>query len=112
MLDLVGLTRKYFEVWNAHDVKGIEALHAPASALEDWDGSHGPTNVDVAKGIGGIWAAVPKIQIEVLGVYTSVTNMCVANIKVIVDETTSLTVCDVITYDNNGLVTDLKAYKL
>ena len=24
--------------------------------LQDWDAEHGPTNADVAKGIGGIWA--------------------------------------------------------
>ena len=39
-VDVVALTKKYFEVWNAHDVAGIKALHAAASTLTDWDGSH------------------------------------------------------------------------
>lgn len=52
MVDCVALTKKYFEVWNAHDVAGIQALHAATSSLADWDASHGPTNAAVAAGIG------------------------------------------------------------
>ena len=114
MVDCVALTKKYFEVWNAHDVEGITALHAPSSTLTDWDASHGPTNTAVGQGIAGIWKAVPDIKIEILDVYTgSATNAtCVANIKVIVDASTTLTVCDVIEYDAAGLVVSLNAYKV
>ena len=101
-----------FAVWNAHDVAGIQALHAPASSLKDWDASHGPTNEAVAAGIGGIWKAVPEIKIEIVDVYTMGPSMtCVANIKVIVDASTTLKVCDVIEYDSAGLVVSLNAYK-
>ena len=112
-VDCVALTKKYFEVWNAHDVPGIQALHAAKSSLADWDGSHGPTNEAVATGIGGIWKAVPDIKIEIIDVYTmgDKSNTCVANIKVIVDASTTLKVCDVIEYDSAGLVVDLKAFK-
>merc|ERR1711964_384530 len=83
--DIVPLAMKYFEVWNAHDKDGIQALHAPASFLKDWDAEHQPANEAVANGINGIWTAVPKIKIEVVDVYGSVTQTGVANIKVIVD---------------------------
>jgi len=44
----------------------------------------------VATGIAGIWKAVPKIQIEVVSIFTcGEAKSCVANIKVIVDETTT-----------------------
>ena len=69
-VDCVALTKKYFDAWNAHDVGAIQALHAPTSTLADWDASHGPTNEAVAKGIGGIWEAVPAIKIEIVDVYT------------------------------------------
>ena len=112
-VDCVALTKTYFAVWNKHDVEGIKALHAATSSLADWDASHGPTNDAVATGIGGIWTAVPDIKIEIINVYTmgDKSNTCVANIKVIVDATTTLNVCDVIEYDATGLVVDLKAYK-
>ena len=114
MVDCVAVVKKYFEVWNAHDVAGIQALHAPSSTLTDWDASHGPTNEAVAKGIGGIWEAVPNIKIEVLNVFTCASYpKCVANIKVIVgnEEGTILNVCDVFEFDEAGLVTSLFAYK-
>ena len=38
-------------------------------------------------------------------------NTCVAQIKVIVDQNTTLQVCDVIEYDASGLVVSLNAYK-
>lgn len=111
-MDLIALTKKYFEVWNAHDVDGIKILHAEMSKLKDWDAEHGPTNEDVAKGIGGIWTAVPAIKIEIVDIYLcGAEKTCVANIKVIVDAETTLKVCDVIEYDDKGLVVSLNAYK-
>ena len=29
--------RKYFDVWNAHDVPALTALFAPDATLRDWD---------------------------------------------------------------------------
>jgi UMP-CMP kinase len=110
-LDVKALTVKYFQVWNSHDAAGIEALHAEKSTLKDWDAEHGPTRTDVAKGIAGIWTAVPNIKIQIVDLFTSVTKTCVAFIKVIVDEKTTLKVTDVIEYDDNGLVVRLDAYK-
>ena len=111
-VDCIALTKKYFEVWNAHDVPGIKALHAPQSTLTDWDGSHGPTNEDVANGIAGIWKAVPKIKIDIQNIFTCAdAPTCVVNILVVVDESTTLNVCDVFEFDADGLVVSLKAYK-
>ena len=108
--------------------------------------SPGPTNAEVATGIAGIWKAVPKIQIEVVSIFTcGEAKSCVANIKVIVDETTTtltlnpiphpnpinphphpkpnpnikvivdetttLNVCDVFTFDPDFKVVSIVAYK-
>ena len=111
-LDVVALTKTYFDVWNAHDVPGIKALHAAQSSLKDWEAAHGPSNEDVAKGIAGIWSAVPAIKIEITNIFTcGESKTCVANIKVVVDAETALNVCDVIEYDDAGLVVSLNAFK-
>ena len=106
-------TAKYFEVWNAHDVAGIQALHADASSLKDWAASFGPTAAAVAEGIGGIWKGAPGIKIEIVDVYTcgEADLTCVANIRVVVDAETTLKVCDVIEYNAEGKVVSLVAYK-
>ena len=66
----------------------------------------------MAKGIAAIWAAVKDIKIEVVDVYVQgASNICVANIKVIVDPTTTLKVCDVFEFDDAGLVVSIDAFK-
>ena len=52
MVDCVALTKKYFEVWNAHDVAGIKALHAAKSTLTDWDASRA---FCVSNSEGALW---------------------------------------------------------
>jgi len=112
-VDCIKLTEKYFEVWNTHDVSWIQALHAATSTLTDWDGSHGPTNIEVASSIEGVWKAVPEVHIEIVNISTmeDKPNTCVANIKMIVDATTTMKVCDVIDYDESGRVVALNAHK-
>ena len=106
------LSQAYFQAWNAHDKEAVKALHAVQSTLKDWDGSHGPTNEDVASGIAGIWEAVPKIQIEIVSVFECAEEpSCVVQIKVVVDESTTLNVCDVFTFDDAGKVASIVAYK-
>ena len=66
----------------------------------------------MAEGIAGIWAAVPKIQIEICDVYEcGPSATCIAQIKVVVDESTTLKVCDVFVFDGAGKVVSLNAYK-
>eukprot|EP00931_Biecheleriopsis_adriatica_P083196 TRINITY_DN56754_c0_g1_i1.p1 TRINITY_DN56754_c0_g1~~TRINITY_DN56754_c0_g1_i1.p1 ORF type:complete len:155 (-),score=32.96 TRINITY_DN56754_c0_g1_i1:66-503(-) len=110
-LDLKALTERYFDVWNSHDKKAIQDLHAEKSLLKDWNGEHGPTNIDVSRGIAEIWSAVPGIRIAILDIYTSVTNTCVATILVLPSEAgaASLKVVDVIEYDDAGLVVSIHA---
>ena len=50
-IDVVALTKTYFEVWNSHDEAALRGLHADASSLHDWDATHGPTNAAVAAGV-------------------------------------------------------------
>ena len=105
-------SQEYFKAWNAHDKEAVKALHAEESTLKDWDASHGPTNEIVATGIAGIWAAVPKIQIDIVSIFEcGAEQSCVAQIKVVVDEYTSLNVCDVFTFDGAGKVVSIVAYK-
>ena len=103
----------YFLAWNAHDKNVIQALHADSSRLTDWNGSYGPTNVDVAEGIAAIWADVPSISIELETIFTQGEGdslTCVANIKVKMADKDTLDVVDVIRFNSAGLVVAIDAY--
>ena len=90
-IDVVALTKTYFEVWNSHDEAALRGLHADASSLHDWDATHGPTNAAVAAGVAGIWKAEPTIKCEIIDLYTCGPDLTVvANINVFVSATTSI----------------------
>ena len=105
-IDVVALTKTYFEVWNSHDEAALRGLHADASSLHDWDATHGPTNAAVAAGVAGIWKAEPTIKCEIIDLYTCGPDLTVvANINVVVNAEVTINVCDVIEFDASGRVT-------
>lgn len=69
-MDFVALAQKYFAMWNAHDVPGLQALFAEGVTLRDWD-IEKTGAAAVAEANGGIFAAVPKIAIEVLSIHVA-----------------------------------------
>lgn len=113
MVDLKALSEKYFKVWNAHDVPGLANLFTDDVHLRDWDiEKHGKQ--EVADANGGIFKAVPKIAIEVLKVHvseSSSTATCEILVKLNNDEGEILKVCDVITFDGEGQIKSVMAYK-
>ena len=63
---------------------------------------------------GGIFAAVPGIKIEVLHVHVSVatsTAACEILVKLNNAKAEELKVVDIITFDKEGLITAVRAYK-
>ena len=110
-IDVVALTKTYFEVWNSHDEAALRGLHADASSLHDWDATHGPTNAAVAAGVAGIWKAESTIKCEIIDLYTCGPDLTVvANINVVVNAEVTIKVCDVIEFDASGRVTSLNAF--
>lgn len=110
-INVVALTKTYFEVWNSHDEAALRGLHADASSLHDWDATHGPTNAAVAAGVAGIWKAEPTIKCEIIDLYTCGPDLTVvANINVVVNAEVTIKVCDVIEFDASGRVTSLNAF--
>lgn len=112
-MDLKALAAKYFEVWNAHDVSGLENLFAEDVTLRDWD-IEKEGRKQVAEANGGIFKAVPGISIEVLQVHVSEassTATCEILVKLNNDADEILKVCDVITFDAAGAIKSVRAYK-
>jgi hypothetical protein len=117
-MNLTALASTYFEVWNAHDVAGLEGLLAVDATLRDWDISKSGGK-EVAEANGGIFKAVPKIAIEVLQYHVSeATSTVSCEILVKLNNATAenptgdvLKVVDIITYDAEGKIKSVRAYK-
>ena len=86
---VTALVDAYFSAWNAQDAAKLRECFDENVSLTDWDVA--VSGIDaVVEANQGIWKAVPKIQIEVVSIFTcGEAKSCVANIKVIVDETTT-----------------------
>ena len=56
---------------------------------------------------------MPDIKIEIKDIFTcGEAKTCVANIHVVVNAETTLNVCDVFEFDDDGLVVSIIAYKV
>lgn len=122
---------RYFDVWNSHDVSKLRGLLAAEATLRDWDVE--VTGGDaVAAANAKIFAAVPGIKIEVLTTHVAVhTLTAVCEILVRLNnekgEATKwwitkwwkgevahahvLKVVDIITFDEEGKIVSVRAYK-
>ena len=112
MAPLKPLVDAYFFAWNAKDVNALRAVLADDCKLRDWEvAAEGGDEVAAAN--GKIWAAVPKIAIEVLDVYCSGETTATAEIIVKLNDevSTELKVADVIGFNKEGKITFVRAYK-
>ena len=107
------LARVYFDTWNKHDLPGLRALLADDATLRDWDVEKAGADA-VVRANGKIFAAVPKIVIDVLTVHVSEhTTSAICEILVRLNNAKDevLKVVDVITFDAAGKITAVRAYK-
>ena len=112
-LDLAALATAYFATWNKQDVPGLRVLLDDACTLRDWDIEKKGGDA-VAEANGGIFAAVPKIEIEVLKLHVAeATRSVSAEILVKLNDEAGevLKVVDVIEFTEGGKVSAVRAYK-
>ena len=107
------LARAYFDVWNAHDVPGLRRVFAEDATLRDWDVEKSGADA-VAQANGNIFAALPKISIDVLTIHVSEhtrTAVCEILVRLHNAKNEVLKVVDVIAFDAAGRITAVRAYK-
>ena len=104
---------RYFEVWNQHDVPGLKSLLTAEATLRDWNVEKSGSEA-VAKANAQIFADVPGIKIEVLTVHVSAatrTAACEILVKLNNGKGDELKVVDIISFDAQGKILSVRAYK-
>ena len=107
------LARAYFSAWNAHDEAALRKLFAADVTLHDWQISKSGIEA-VTNANGEIWRSAPRIRIEVVTIHASEhTSSALAEILVHVGDAalTELRVIDVLTFDQSGQISSVRAYK-
>lgn len=105
------LSQKYFNTWNAHDIKKLSKLFSDNIILTDW-------NINVSKKDNvllenqKIFNDLPEINVEILKIHISEsTSTVVTELIVHINKIDKLKVVDLITFNENGLIISIKAYK-
>lgn len=105
--------REYFAAWNKHDAEWLAQLFEERGTLQDWETvAHGRERVVEAN--TKIWAAVPDMAIEIVGIHPSPATRTVAcEILVRFNDgaETFLKVVDIIEFGTDQRIASLRAYK-
>jgi hypothetical protein len=110
-MDFNKLSRKYFDVWNTHNIEELSSLFSKDSCLRDWN-----INVSNKKNVldanQKIFDDVPNISAEIVNLHISEKTMSVsAEIIVHIDDNTKIKVVDIITFNSEGLIKSIRAYQ-
>ncbi|MEM9078250.1 MAG: nuclear transport factor 2 family protein [Bacteroidota bacterium] len=103
------LCRQYLERYARKDLTGVEAMFARNIVLRDWkirvEGKQTALE-ETQKN----FEAAKSIQIEILAMYEDQDTVA-AELKITVDTTEELYVVDVISFNSNGQIVSIRAYK-
>ena len=108
-MNKVALIKQYFENFSNKRIDLLEQMFSQDVELTDWEIS--------AKGISQVIAANQKIFNSVetiivdIGVLAETDNTVFAQISVIVNSNVTIKVIDVITFDQEGKISKVSAYK-
>jgi hypothetical protein len=100
----------YFETFSNKDINGLSEMFSDDVRLSDWDiMEFGRENVLIAN--QKIFDSVETITVKPINFYFDDDNTAAVEILVVVNETEILEVVDVISFNENGLIDSIKAYK-
>ena len=109
MIDLKAIAEQYFETFSRKDLDGLGVMFTGDVTLRDWEIS--ATGIDdVLAANKKIFDNVESIQVTPLHLYQD-TNTVAAEISIVVNGTVHLKVVDIITFNDSGKISSIKAYK-
>lgn len=109
MIDLKALATQYFEIFSRKDLDGLGVMFTGDVTLRDWEISAAGID-DVLAANKKIFDSVESIQVTPLHLYQD-TNTVAAEISIVVNGTIHLKVVDIITFNDSGKISSIKAYK-
>lgn len=103
------LATTYFETFSNKDLVGLADIFADDASLRDWNGS-AIGKADVLAANGNIFNNVNTITVTPLALYRD-NNTVSAELEVLINGQETVLVVDVITFNDEGKIVSVKAYK-
>jgi acetylglutamate kinase len=100
----------YFKTFSNKDINGLSEMFSDDIRLSDWDiMEFGKKNVLTAN--QKIFDSVETITVKPINFYFDDDNTASVEILVVINEIQILEVVDIISFNENGLIDSIKAYK-
>jgi hypothetical protein len=108
-MNLKKLAKQYFETFSRKDLDGLEVMFTGDVTLRDWEIS--ATGIDeVLAANKKIFDSVEYIHVLPLNLYQD-GNTVAAELSIVVSGAVHLRVVDIITFNDSGKISSIKAYK-
>ena len=107
-LNLSEITKNYFKMFAEKDICGLKKLFSENIILEDWSGKYSGIDIVVDKNIE-IFNLADHITVDIHNI-CHVNSVVYGNITVDIDNH-KLPIVDVITFNSEGKISSIKAYK-
>ena len=109
-MSLIEISKEYFKTFSNKDLYGLEEMFSKDIRLKDWD-IEARGLEDVLKANKSIFENVETIQVNPLEIYND-GNTIVAELEIDINNgQESLLVVDVIEFDNENKILEIRAYK-
>lgn len=102
--------KQYFEAFNAHDCKALEALFDPDVTLTDWELALSGREA-VVRQMGELFAAAPDINAEVKDLIVD-GDRAAAELVVTLEGVPPIRVVDILRFGGEGRIVSVTAYKI
>ncbi len=108
-MSLINSSKEYFETFSNKDIDGLSDMFSDDVFLRDWEiEASGKDNVLEAN--KNIFSSVETININPIHIYSD-KNTVIAELDIVVNSETSLLVTDIIDFDDEGKIKNIRAYK-
>lgn len=109
MTEIIEAVEKYFDAWNRHDLTTLRELFSEEVELVDWD-VHCVGKEEVILANKKIFNLFPEIRVEVIDCLVNTNSKAMAELKVKIDNETTLNVVDILSFDKSK-ISSIKAFK-
>ena len=107
--NLKQLSEQYFKIFSNKDIEALSDMFSEEVSLRDWElQASGKTAVIAAN--ENIFSSVETINVEPTHIFCD-NNTVIAELNITVNSDVELLVTDIIEFDDNGKITDIRAYK-
>lgn len=108
-MDLKEIARNYFIFFSAKDLQSLEYLFSPNVVLRDWEISAIGIK-DVLKANKKIFDTVDAIEIYLIDIFLD-GNVIIGEIEILINGENRMEVVDIISFNNDGKIISIKAFK-